>query len=173
MNGQPAADVPIPSVAPEYSTDSWCTPQWLCDALGGFDLDPCSNPRSLIKSRLRFQLEPLIDSQLHIEQCDGLAADWDGSVFCNPPYSDPFPWAKRLVAHNGPWVALLKLDTTTRWWATLMSSGATWAPFRARLKFEQPGKVQTANFASALVWSCWCPSRELAARLWLPTYGAA
>lgn len=171
---------------PQYTTDDWGTPKWLCELLGTFDTDPCSNPRSHVKAHQRIQLEDVTDAQraelaairdvtsdVWIDKLDGLTAPWVGSVFCNPPYSDPLPWARRLAAHGGPWVALLKLDTTTRWWATLMDSGAQWAPFRSRLKFEQPGKAMTANFASVLCFSRWAPSRELAKHLWLPTYAKA
>lgn len=103
---------------------------------------------------------------------DGLKSSWVGSVFCNPPYSDVGPWAARLVEHDGPWVALLKLDPTTRWWATLMSAAPTVAPFRKRIKFEtdRPGKGMTANFPSVLVYSAWRPPVALRPHLWLESY---
>lgn len=138
-------------------TDSWCTPKWLADALGPFDLDPCSNERSHIHATRRIQLPE-----------DGLATPWDGSVFCNPPYSAPLPWCERLAGYDLPWVALVKLDTSTAWWRVLMASGAQWAPFRERLRFEPPAGVAASsnNFCSALVWRHWQP-RELADRLWI------
>lgn len=158
------------------TTDDWCTPKWLCDLLGRFDLDPCSNDRSHVKSL--FRLGP--DFGL-----DGLTLDWQTatgrtdplSVFCNPPYSNPLPWARKLAAHEGSWCALVKLDPSTRWWAELMTASPTVAPFRKRLRFEGEAgaPTMTANFPSVLVYSAWRPSRELAAHLWLPTYaiGAA
>ncbi len=151
---------------PDEGTDSWCTPKWLCDALGPFDLDPCSNARSTVNAKVT--LTGCGDHD------DGLTAPWgNASVFCNPPYSDVTPWARKLAAHPGPWVALLKLDSTTRWFATLVDSGATWAPFRGRLKFESGKKAMTANFASVLFWSRWRPSVELASKLWPPSYSRA
>ncbi len=152
---------------PKYNPDAFCTPKWLADALGYFDCDPCSNPRSHIRSGRALSLE---------NGDDGLAAVWmfegeRGSIFCNGPYSDPLPWCLKLAAHPGPWCALWKLDTTTRWWAELMASGAQWAGFRKRLKFEQPGKAMTANFASALCWNNgWAPGRELRSHLWIASY---
>jgi len=151
---------------PSEGFDGWCTPRCLADALGPFDLDPCSNARSHIKAGLDYgrHAAPPFD--------DGLAQDWHGSVFVNPPYSDVGPWAAKLAAYNGPWVALLKLDPTTRWWATLMSAAPTVAPFRKRIKFEtdMPGPGMTANFPSVLVYSAWRPPAALREHLWLPTY---
>jgi hypothetical protein len=150
-----------------FTTDDWCTPKVLADLLGPFELDPSSNERSHVQAAIRCMLGAPADLG------DGLTFDWERrSVFCNPPYSDPLPWAHKLAAHDGPWCALLKLDPSTRWWAALMEAGPTVAPFRKRLKFEGD-KAMTANFPSVLVYSAWRPSRELAALLWLPTYAAS
>ena len=125
---------------------------------GCVSLDPCSNLGAHIQADVSFMLST---------GQDGLAEDWSGSVFCNPPYSNPLPWCQRLADHDGPWCALLKLDPSTRWWAALMSASPIVAPFRKRLKFE--GSVaMTANFPSVLVYSAWRPSADLAAHLWLP-----
>jgi hypothetical protein len=141
----------------DVSTDCQCTPRDLARELGWFDLDPCSSPRSHIQARKTYQLE---------RGEDGLALPWIGSVFCNGPYSDPMPWCERLRDHDGPWCSLWKLDTTTKWFRVLMQSGAHWAPFRSRLKFERPGNVGCANFSSVLVWRDWQPSEAVMLRLW-------
>jgi hypothetical protein len=148
---------------PEEGTDGWCTPAWLAEVLGPFDLDPCSNARSHIRACERRARE---------RGEDGLAERWGRRVvFVNPPYSSVLPWASKLADHDGPWVALLKLDPTTRWWATLMSAAPTVAPFRGRIKFESGvGRDMTANFPSVLVWSAWRPPAALIPHLWLPTY---
>lgn len=147
------------------SSDSWCTPKWLAEALGPFDLDPCSNTASHIAATVRCAT----DGSCHA--ADGLAIRWaaPGSVFVNPPYSNVGPWAARLAAHDGPWVALLKLDPTTRWWSTLMSVSPQVAPFRKRIKFEG-GQTMTANFPSVLVYSAWRPPAALRPHLWLQAY---
>jgi hypothetical protein len=146
------------------SSDAQCTPRDLALELGWFDLDPCSNPRSHILARETYSLE---NGQ------DGLALPWIGSVWCNGRYSEPLPWCQRLRRHDGPWCALWKLDTTTRWFAELLSPGprgtvATWAPFRSRLRFDRPGNVAHADFASVLVWRDWTPPDAVKARLWMP-----
>jgi len=130
--------------------------------LGHFSTDPCSNPRSNIRA----------DQHLSLEAGhDGLTAAWGWSVFWNGPYSDPFPWCERLARHQGPWVALVKCDPTTKWFATLKQACTNDAPFNHRLKFERPDRPSlTANFPSHLFWHWWQPSAELATHLWLPTY---
>jgi len=147
----------------ETDSDAWCTGRDLARMLGHFTTDPCSNASSHIECD---QAYTLANGQ------DGLKLRWGWSVFCNPPYSDPLPWAQRLAAHVGPWVALLKLDPTTKWYRTLRCADAVqMAEFNHRLKFERPDKpLITANFPSLLVWHWWQPSAELASHLWLPTY---
>lgn len=163
------------------ASDSWCTPKWLTDLLGRFDLDPCSNAQSTVQAAYVCQLgyDNCVMSDRRISlHGDGLEFDWETrSVFVNPPYSDPLPWCRKLRDHNGPWCALLKLDPSTRWWAALMEASPTVAPFRKRLKFEstpasetEHAKGMTANFPSVLIYSAWRPSAELAQHLWLPTY---
>lgn len=158
-----------PAAHPDEGTDGWCTPKWLADALGYFDLDPCSNARSHIRADVTCSRDG--NSRKCVSR-DGLDHPWlDDRVFVNPPYSDVGPWALRLVEHAGPWVALVKLDTTTRWWSTFMRAAPVVAPFRKRLKFESgKGKDATANFPSVLIYSAWRPRAALVPHLWLPTY---
>lgn len=181
------------------TTDDWGTPEWVCKLLGHFDLDPCSNARSFVHAPNRFVFEfELIArdaEQLAVEadlagmrdearklrrqakairkqmpeQIDGLLTEWFGTVFINCPYSDPLPWTSKAAAYRGPWVMLLKLDTTTKWWRVLMEAGAEWAPLNKRLTYVQPGKAMTANFSSVLVWrGDWEPSKALQEHLWMP-----
>jgi hypothetical protein len=155
------------------TTDDWCTPKWLCDLLGRFDLDPCSNARSHVDA---YGVCDLTGEHRNTLERDGLEYDWRRvrerepvSVFVNPPYSNVMPWAVKLAEHNGPWCALLKLDPTTKWWATLMTASPQVAPFRKRIKFEGSPSM-TANFPSALVYRAWAPSRELEQHMWIARY---
>ncbi len=147
------------------TADSWCTPRWLADAQGPFAIDPCSNEASHIDAPCA-----LTGAGDHD---DGLTYPWGrASVFCNPPYSNPLPWCLKLRDHEGPWVALVKNDSTTRWYAALMEASPSMAPFRKRLKFEGD-KSMTANFSSLLVWSRWSPPAALRPHLWLPSFAVA
>lgn len=167
ITGATTPGTPPGTPTEEVSSDAWCTPEWLTQALGWFDLDPCSNPRSTVQALDSYSLEA---------GQDGLTSVWWGSIFCNPPYSKPRPWCERLQSHSEPWCALVKLDPTTRWWSTLtLPSGMDaarpqWSAFRKRLRFERPDKPPlTANFPSALVWCRWAPSPELLEHLWPPS----
>lgn len=145
--------------SPGEGTDGWCTPLWLTDLLGPFDLDPCSNERSTVRATTAFN-----------KAADGLAQYWNfSSVFCNPPYSDVLPWACRLSDHHGPWCALVKHDESTEWWDVLTSTGAKAVPFRKRLKFSSGNDGDTtANFPSVLVYKGWEPPVALQPYLRMP-----
>jgi len=91
----------------EFSTvghDEWLTPKWITDAIGPFDLDPCSpinRPWQTAKTHLN-------------KNDDGLSARWEGFVWMNPPYGkEAKHWMKKLQEHeNG--VALIFVRTETK-----------------------------------------------------------
>ena len=72
------------SHATDYESDEWYTPpeyiQAVRGALGGIDLDPASNP---IAQRT------VQATRYFAKDHDGLAQEWRGRVFLNPPYSNP------------------------------------------------------------------------------------
>ena len=157
-------DREVATLHPESGSDGWCTPAWLAEKLGMFDLDPCSNQRSHIHAYVTAGRDGWHQFS------DGLALDWRrGTVFCNPPYSNVMPWAQKLATHRGDWCALVKFDPTTRWWAKLMEASPWVAPFRKRIKFENGrGDEHSATFPSALVYVGWQPSADLLEHLWSP-----
>lgn len=132
-------------------SDEWNTPKWLAERVGQFDFDPCSNSRSHIDALDFASLE---------NGDDGLVLDWHGSVWINPPYSNPLPWMDKLrVEIDGgrcrEAMALVKLDTSTKWWKALTLNKdfvSLWL-FNNRLRFEPPPGVKASsnNFCSALV----------------------
>ena len=117
---------------------------------GRFDLDPCSptdNPRAApVKARVH--LTP---------GDDGLALDWHGRVFVNPPYGRELrAWVekgRREVEERRAAVvtALVPARTDTGWWHEHVAGRADVFLLRGRLAFgdgEQP-----APFPSSLaVW---------------------
>lgn len=74
-------------------TDEWYTPKSIIEALGHFDLDPCSPVN-----------RPFDIADKHItKEEDGLKYDWGGKrVFLNPPYSRPLIdlFMKKMVENN-------------------------------------------------------------------------
>lgn len=118
--------------------DEWLTPPEILEALGPFDLDPCAHARSATAEHRVFE--------------DGLAADWFGRVWLNPPYSDVTPWIRRLSMH-GTGTALLYAKTDVLAWHHWVWPAATALLFfRGRIRFLKPGsKTHTGKSPSVLV----------------------
>lgn len=99
----------LPGIGAHHSanpqTDEWLTPPHILDALGPFDLDPCS-PHN----------RPWPTAAEHYTASDdGLDLPWHGRVWCNPPYSTIGPWMARLADH-GNGIALVFARCETAWW---------------------------------------------------------
>ena len=74
-------------------TNTWLTPKSAIDACGRFDLDPCAAPEP----------RPWPSADRHIAEADGdgLAMEWSGLVWCNPPYGpNTGEWLKKLASHR-------------------------------------------------------------------------
>lgn len=85
--------------------DEWITPKYIIDALGPFDLDPCSPG----------ERRPWDTATYHLDkENDGLSAPWFGRIWCNPPYGrETFRWLDKLSNH-GNGVALTFARTETK-----------------------------------------------------------
>lgn len=83
--------------------DEWLTPRYITDALGPFDLDPCSPIN-----------RPWDTASSYFTQLDdGLVQQWNGRVWCNPPYgSQTRKWMRKLNDH-GNGIALITPRTET------------------------------------------------------------
>lgn len=136
----------------EAKGDSWGTPdylyEWAKGLFGPFDTDPATSPDNPLNTSLWYTGEP---------GKDGLKRPWFGRVFLNPPYSKPRPWLARAASEiengNAELVfALLKYDTSTRWWNEVVAPSALWIhPIPQRVRYR--GATQVANFPS--VWVLW------------------
>jgi hypothetical protein len=118
-------------------TDEWLTPPEIIEALGPFDLDPCSP---------RVRPWPTATTHYTIED-DGLAQPWSGSVWLNPPYGPQSgKWLERLAAHNNG-IALMFARTDAEWFHRYVWNAATALKFlRGRLHFHSvDGKRSTNN----------------------------
>lgn len=119
-------------------TTTWLTPPDLIEKLGPFDLDPCAAPSP----------RPWATASRHIELPeDGLAAEWDGHVWLNPPYSfAAWTWLAKLAEH-GDGIALIFARTETVGFVREVWGKATALLFlHGRLHFHYPtGERATAN----------------------------
>lgn len=92
----PGDDPPLPTDVKwktSEASDEWYTPKWLFDALGlMFAIDVCS-PAD--RAHVAVPTE-----SWYTEEDDGLAQEWKGLCWCNPPYSDAEPWADKMIEHG-------------------------------------------------------------------------
>lgn len=123
--------------APVGATVEWYTPAWLFAALGlRFDLDPCAPPGGL----------PWIPADRFISlPADGLAADWHGRVWCNPPYGRGMDaWMARMASHrNG--IALVFARTDTAWFHDSCATADAICFLRKRVRFCDASGVSSGG----------------------------
>lgn len=72
---------------------------------------------------------------------DGLAHDWFGNVWMNPPYSAPTPWVRKFIDH-GNGVALLPV-TRGKWWDELWEKSDAVVPLVYNFHFERPDGLKS------------------------------
>ena len=118
--------------------DEWYTPRWLFDALGlVYDLDVCSPA-----DRTHVNVPT---AQFYTADDDGLAQPWHGTVWCNPPYSDPEPWARKMIEH-GSGLLLVHMPMNAGWCVDVWHSCDGIRLFQA-LEFVRPdGSTQRPGY---------------------------
>lgn len=122
--------------------DEWCTPPEIIEAvravLGEIDLDPASTAAAneVVRATL-----------FHTAEDDGLAREWHGRVFLNPPYSSAkvgLFCAKLAGEHEAGRVSaaivLVNNATETGWFQALGLSATALALPRHRIRFWHPGR---------------------------------
>lgn len=119
-------------------SDDWLTPPRILEALGKFDLDPCCPQKMPWRTATKMIHQP----------ADGLAADWQGRVWLNPPYGpEAAKWLTKLADH-GHGTALIFARTETDCWFEQVWYRATAVLFlRGRLHFHNV-KGERAPFNS-------------------------
>jgi hypothetical protein len=112
--------------------DEWYTPKWLFNSLGiEFDIDVCSpidTTHSNVPAKKRFNIYD-----------NGLDQDWEGLVWCNPPYSDPEPWADKMIKHNNG-IMLASIPMNALWASKVWQSCTGLRLFQAMI-FVRPNGV--------------------------------
>jgi hypothetical protein len=121
-------------------SDTWLTPPEIIKALGDFDLDPCCPP---------VMPWPTAGRMLNIRD-NGLATDWNGRVWLNPPYgAETVKWMRKLAAH-GNGTALIFARTETAMFFETVWRGATAVLFlEGRIHFHLPDGTRAKANAGA------------------------
>lgn len=116
--------------------DSYCTPRWITKRLPIVDLDPCSNPRSTVRAKRSLMLE---------RGENGLDVSWrELSLFINWPFSDPLPFAKKLVEARS-YCVLSNIDPSTRWWKEATQWECYQGDFHDRIEFDPPPGIERSK----------------------------
>ncbi len=145
----------------EVERGTWCTSREWAEAVGAWDLDPFSNPRSKIASITRCMLEGggdgfgagdgappgryRVGERLGIPAALGFA-DATTRVWLQPPYEDGF--VERVIAHYGHtrFCALLRWSPDVAWFQALWPLVAVVChPVGARMAFDPPPGVETSG----------------------------
>lgn len=141
--------------------DSWGTPQALFDELRKefvFAIDACADENNA-KCDLYYSKD---NSCLDVEYWQGWR-DYPYCVFMNPPYSNPRPFIEKAWEQSQYMVVvcLVKVDPSTRWWATFWDydmhrpkPGCEVRFLPKRVKFVPPSGVNGKHgptFPSAVV----------------------
>lgn len=97
----------------------WYTPPQYVEAaravLGSIDCDPASSAVAQVTVQAK---------TYYTEQDNGLARDWVGNVWLNPPYRSSLivPFVEKVTAHRGDWVVLTNNGTDTAWGQRLLGA---------------------------------------------------
>lgn len=125
------------------ATDQWATPQDFFDRLNAvfdFKLDVCADAKNAKCARY------------FDEATDGLAQEWSGVCWMNPPYGRGIgAWMAKAYASaraGATVVCLVPSRTDTRWWHDYAAKGEIYF-LPGRLKFGNA--AHAAPFPSALV----------------------
>ena len=140
---------------PVASSDNWYTPQWVIDALGPFDCDPCAAPADVRP----FQ----IASTQWTEKDNGLTKDWHGVVWMNPPYSRVLlrQFCEKMAEHGNGIALLINRQDNVLWQEVIFPTAASMIFMRHRVCFIRPdGSTGKPFFGSCLVaWGHECDRR--------------
>lgn len=124
------------------STHEWLTPPHIIQELGEFNLDPCS------------PIDRPWDTALNhytIED-SGLFQEWNGRVWCNPPYGkNAIKWVAKCVNHGNAMLLIFARTETKVWHDMIWNNADAIFFFKGRLKFFDVNGKQGGSAGSPSV----------------------
>lgn len=127
-------------------TNTWFTPRKLIEALGEFDLDPCTQSFRPFDTALKHICED--------RGGDGLKEDWNGRVWLNPPYGKEIErWLRKMVKHgNGVALTFTRLETRWAQWVIPKADAVNFLDRRVQfLKINGKSAANSAGTGSMLL----------------------
>lgn len=125
-------------------SDEWSTPDSLFNkynSIFNFNLDSAATP------------ENTKCSNYYTKENNGLSKDWEGYVWCNPPYSKISDWIKKgyeeHLKHKSTIVMLIPARPDTKAWINYIVDKASIHFIIGRLKFSNSSN--SAPFPSAVI----------------------
>lgn len=122
-----------PHVTNNGKDDEWYTPSQYIEAarevLGTIDLDPASND---------FANETVKATTYYTEETNGLAQEWFGNIWMNPPYSTALlsQFADKLISSNfSQAIVLVNNATETAWFEKMISKASAIVFHKGRIRF--------------------------------------
>jgi phage N-6-adenine-methyltransferase len=128
-------------IANQMSSESkeWYTPEIVIElvmqVMGDIDLDPCSDPDRNVPARFHYT-----------EEDDGMAHEWVGRVFMNPPYcGDTLKWCEKMIGENvDQAIVLVPSNTDTKYFHLMLEWCDAVCFVKGRLEFK-PGEGNTGG----------------------------
>ena len=110
-------------------TDDWITPQFILEALGPFDLDPCCSAT---------QPWETAENSYTIDD-DGFNKEWLGRVWLNPPYGpETGKWIGKLAEHNHGTTLIFARTETKMFFDHVWNHANSILFLKGRLYFHYP-----------------------------------
>lgn len=113
------------------------TPKWVYSQLGEIDLDPCAGINTNI-GRENYVVE---------RGENGLLLDWQGFVYCNPPFSQKELWIQRMSEHDNG-ILILPERGSAPWFGPLAKRCGAYFVMGKKINFI--GGPSSNNLGSAL-----------------------
>lgn len=120
--------------------EEWLTPSPIVQALGSFDLDPCSPIQ-----------RPWPTAKKHYTILDdGLKQPWAGRVWLNPPYGNKTEvWMKRLAEHGNGIAFIFARTETATWFDSVWPHASAFLFLKGRVSFCHVDGRQSQTSAGA------------------------